>query len=463
MTESNAKDHSLLENRDDHKQKADNVGKQTLSGNKNNDKLLASSIQGKLRQESPLPDQTCIYRVPHKLFRHNEEAFVPSLVSIGPYHHGEKKLQAMEEMKLWYLRSLIERIPNQNPSLETFVSTIRSMEQFCRDCYDKKFDDLSSDRFVEMMVVDGCFIIELFRRHNLGYRHHDPILKTPWMLSTIRDDLLLLENQLPWKVAACLFELTEEENEALRYLAARFFGNVFRISMPVENISSERHLLDIARGAALGPVDPRNRRNFYHPIPSVTELLEIGVDFERRESTQTEIVVDFERRESTQTDHLLGITFETGLMRIPPLCIGENGERFVRNLIAYELCAPKHTNYYVTSYAKLFSCLIKSTKDAEFLMAKGIILTPLSKEDIACFFTRVCKDIEIEDDLLYFGALAVSVEKYCRRRWLRSWLTMIKRDYLYNPSSIWSVSSGVVVILILTITQTIYTVLSYYK
>ncbi|PQQ07182.1 UPF0481 protein [Prunus yedoensis var. nudiflora] len=168
MTESNAKDHSLLENRDDHKEKADNVGKQTLSGNKNNDKLLASSIQGKLRQESPLPDQTCIYRVPHKLFRHNEEAFVPSLVSIGPYHHGEKKLQAMEEMKLWYLRSLIERIPNQNPSLETFVSTIRSMEQFCRDCYDEKFDDLSSDRFVEMMVVDGCFIIELFRRHNLG-------------------------------------------------------------------------------------------------------------------------------------------------------------------------------------------------------------------------------------------------------------------------------------------------------
>ncbi|ONI17383.1 hypothetical protein PRUPE_3G155700, partial [Prunus persica] len=301
--------------------------------------------------ESPLADQTCIYRVPHKLFRHNEEAFVPSLVSIGPYHHGEKKLQAMEEMKLWYLHCLIERKPNQNTSLEKFVTEIRSMEQFCRDCYEEKFDHMSSNIFVEMMVVDGCFIIELFRKNLLRFWDH--------------------------------------------------------------------------------------------------ALLEIGVDFECR----IEIM----------KPDLLDITLENGVMRIPSLSIGENGECFLRNLIAYEQCAPKHAKCYATSYAKLFSCLIKSTKDAEFLMEKGIIQTQLSKEDIACFFTRVCKDIEIEGDFLYFGDLASSVGKYCKRRWLRSWLTMIKRDYLYNPSSIWSVSSGVGVILILTITQTIYTVLSYYK
>ncbi|VVA36651.1 PREDICTED: UPF0481 [Prunus dulcis] len=448
MTESNAKDHSVMENRHDHKEKADNVGKQTLNGNKNNDKLLASSIQGKLRKESPLPDQTCIYRVPHKLFRHNEEAFVPSLVSIGPYHHGEKKLQAMEEMKLWYLHGLIERKPNQNTSLEKFVTEIRSMEQFCRDCYDEKFDHMSSDIFVEMMVVDGCFIIELFRK-NSRFLDDCPILNTAWMLSTITNDLLLLENQIPWKVAACLFDLTGEENENLHYVALLFFGNVFgNFSHPKEHISSERHFLDIARGAALG--QPSREDNcFGHSIPSVTELLEIGVDFKCR-------------IEMMKSD-LLDITLENGVMRIPSLSIGDNGECFLRNLIAYEQCAANYADCYATSYAKLFSCLIKSTKDAEFLMEKGIMKTQLSKEDIACFFTRVCKDIEIEGDSLYFGDLAGSVEMYCERRWLRSWLTMIKRDYLYNPSSIWSVSSGVVVILILTITQTIYTVLSYYK
>lgn len=195
---------------------------------------------------------------------------------------------------------------------------------------------------------------------------------------------------------------------------------------------------------------PSGEDNYFgHSIPSVTALLEIGVDFECR----IEIM----------KPDLLDITLENGVMRIPSLSIGENGECFLRNLIAYEQCAPKHAKCYATSYAKLFSCLIKSTKDAEFLMEKGIIQTQLSKEDIACFFTRVCKDIEIEGDFLYFGDLASSVEMYCERRWLRSWLTMIKRDYLYNPSSIWSVSSGVVVILILSITQTIYTVLSYYK
>ncbi|KAM0960469.1 hypothetical protein ACFX2I_025410 [Malus domestica] len=55
--------------------------------------------------------------------------------------------------------------------------------------------------------------------------------------------------------------------------------------------------------------------------------------------------------------------------------------------------------------------------------------------------------------------LANDVDRYYDRHWLAG----IKRDYLYNPSSIWSVSNAVVIVLILTIIQTVYSVLAYYK
>jgi hypothetical protein len=68
---------------------------------------VTSSIQGKLCQKSPIPSKCSIFRVPDRLRRYNEKAFEPELVSIGPFHHGKEKLQAMEKIKLWYLHCLL--------------------------------------------------------------------------------------------------------------------------------------------------------------------------------------------------------------------------------------------------------------------------------------------------------------------------------------------------------------------
>ncbi|KAK6927480.1 Protein of unknown function DUF247, plant [Dillenia turbinata] len=40
-----------------------------------------------------------LYRVPKKLVQSRVKAYTPRLVSIGPYHHGEKSFCAMEEQK----------------------------------------------------------------------------------------------------------------------------------------------------------------------------------------------------------------------------------------------------------------------------------------------------------------------------------------------------------------------------
>ncbi|KAM1275681.1 hypothetical protein ACFX13_026070 [Malus domestica] len=460
------KDHSVIQVREEGERREieiSDVGNQTLSGNETNkDELLASLIEKKLPQEFPKPDPTCIFRVPNKLGRDNENVFVPQVVPIGPYHHGGKKFEAMEQIKLWNLQCLLKRQPTPETCLVKFVEEIRSKEEFLRNCYDEKLGDhLSSDQFVEMMVVDGCFILELIRKDN-PISIYDDVFSMPEMLSIVKNDLFLLENQLPWKVLDCLFNLTKESGEISLYRQTLpLIGGVmpnwmitdYQIVVSIVDKEREtwqfRHLLDNAGDFLVGSLsrnkDRPRRYGFWDPIPSVTHLEEIGVKFQ---------LASFETE-------LLGITFnrEKGVMEIPRMIIGANTECVLRNLIAYERCSMKP--HYILSYAMLLNQLIKSTKDLDSLVQKGIVLTNLSKEDTVSLFNRLCNDTA--SILFVYSQLALDVYFYNRDRWLRRWLAGIKRNYLYNPSSIWLVSNAVIIILILTVMQTLYSVLAYYK
>jgi hypothetical protein len=88
---------------------------------------VVSSIRGKLCQKSPIPSCS-IFRVPNKLRRHNEKAFEPELISIGPFHHGKEKLQPMQKIKLWYLHCFLNRAPTKETNLECFVPPEREKE-----------------------------------------------------------------------------------------------------------------------------------------------------------------------------------------------------------------------------------------------------------------------------------------------------------------------------------------------
>ncbi|KAF5465133.1 hypothetical protein F2P56_015164 [Juglans regia] len=64
-----------------------------------------------------------------------------------------------------------------------------------------------------MILLDGCFIIELFRKSEIYKKtrqeEYDPIFQTEWMVSTIARDLLLFENQLPLFILSKLFGMNE--------------------------------------------------------------------------------------------------------------------------------------------------------------------------------------------------------------------------------------------------------------
>ncbi|XP_016647181.1 PREDICTED: UPF0481 protein At3g47200-like [Prunus mume] len=59
--------------------------------------------------QSPLPPESCIFKVPEALRRHNPKAYEPHVVSIGPFHRrrDHEKLQRRETVKQCFLATAL--------------------------------------------------------------------------------------------------------------------------------------------------------------------------------------------------------------------------------------------------------------------------------------------------------------------------------------------------------------------
>ncbi|KAB1217347.1 hypothetical protein CJ030_MR4G020974 [Morella rubra] len=416
------------------------------------DESMVSSMQQKLRKKSPTSSHCSIFRVHKRLRKPNEKVFTPQLVSIGPFHHGTKELQPMEEIKQWYLHGLLNRRPTKETSLECFVEVIGSVEEGCRECYSENFSSCTREKFIEMMVVDGCFTIEFFCKvmEAVLREKEDPVFTTSWMVWEIVSDLLLLENQLPLCVLDLLFNLTktnDDEGDSLLNLVA-FSFNLYALPMTRDcpdlrktPYSDHKHLLDFLRNYLLCFRGiQRVPHETWDPIPSVTELLQAGVKFKTGDA-----------------NNLLDVTFKDGVMIIPQVTIRENTESLFRNLIAFEQFDPS-TSYEFTSFAVLLDNLINSSSDIVFLRQQGILQIFSRTEDTEHLINRLCKDKWFF--VSSYAKLHKEVNAYYNRRRHR-WQAILKRDYFNNP---WTSMSVVAASLILglTLLQTMYTVLSYY-
>ena len=128
-----------------------------------------------------------IFRTPHHISQSRKNLFEPSVISIGPFHHGKKHLRAMEEQKRRFLRDFLSR--EDSISLDLCISEMKFLETRTRRCYSEPFNYLDSNAFVKMMLLDGCFVIEYFLKkmaHNWN-----SIIEVGWNFHFIRYDLLL--------------------------------------------------------------------------------------------------------------------------------------------------------------------------------------------------------------------------------------------------------------------------------
>uniref|UniRef100_A0A6N2MTL1 Uncharacterized protein n=1 Tax=Salix viminalis TaxID=40686 RepID=A0A6N2MTL1_SALVM len=168
---------------------------------------MTGNIVARLQNKMELTSQQdmtecCICRVPNSFRNVNSEAYTPQLISIGPLHRGDGRLKDMEEQKLRYFKEFAERYGMDQKKIKDLVICIQEKEAYIRACYSENFNEIESSDFIEMILLDAVFIIEFLKDSNDG---HSPNLK-PWMIFDIREDLMLLENQLPFFIIEEIYD-----------------------------------------------------------------------------------------------------------------------------------------------------------------------------------------------------------------------------------------------------------------
>ncbi|KAF9613201.1 hypothetical protein IFM89_006302 [Coptis chinensis] len=414
------------------------------------DDYLATTIDDMIQNPPPFQSNCCIYKVPQRLRSVNEEAYTPEVVSIGPLHYGKAKLQPMEAQKQRYLKSFLSR--NRNIKLKDCVKHLRTLETEARTYYNElQFSrNFESDEFVQMMLLDGCFIFEVFLINTEEKTKSDPIFMSKSLFGSVYHDLLLLENQLPYFVLEHLFNLINGPNKkctqsSLLDLTVHNFSLVWKMAQ-IDSRSSRhqiKHFLDLLLSCYTPPESKKSAANTEKLIflPSATELRASGVKFKKRQSKR-----------------FLDIVFTNGVLKIPTLHVYESTEYRWRNLVAMEQGNGGNTSY-VTDYVILMDFLINTPEDVTLLQSSGIIVNWLgSKEDVCQMFNRLGKGVITDSEPSHYYSLVQDVNLYCRKQW-HVWNRILKTDYLDNPWTIISLAAAVL-LLICTSIQAVCSIIS---
>ncbi|XXG72292.1 hypothetical protein AAC387_Pa07g1425 [Persea americana] len=384
-----------------------------------------------------------IHRVPDRLRQHNDKAYVPQIISIGPFHYKRRKaqLQVMEEHKWRYLHDILSR--NREGSLEQYLVAVKELEERARDCYSEVIT-LDSNSFVEMMVLDGCFIIELFRKY-LIEDFNDVIFRFDWLIKAVIADLIMLENQIPFFILQCLFDLIDGTcpSPLLVERAFNFFCmlNLSRMTRIKRSTIQIQHLLHLVYTYDILFPDEGCSGKELVLIPCASKLEKRGIKFR-------------ERVDIIGTGNFLDIKFQDGVIEIPPMLVLENSNIRFLNLIAFEQCYC-HCQKYITSWFAFMDCLIKTSKDVEILRRRGIIIDGLgSEERVAALFNNMGRELSLPYNNFYFSGVCKEINQYNERAWPKLRASLVD-DYFKSPWSI-TIFFAALLLLLLLITQTFF-------
>ncbi|XP_007035784.2 PREDICTED: UPF0481 protein At3g47200 [Theobroma cacao] len=375
---------------------------------------------------------SCICRVSKKLLEKNENQYIPQTISIGPFHQGKNNLKTMEEHKWRYLYSLLNRKPHLEPTLDKCVKTLRELEHKARLFYeDHEQIKLSSNEFVELMLVDAGFLIELFLKYAIKglKRRGDYVFNTSGLLYELRCEMLLLENQIPYFILQRLFEIVpipEQCKLSLTELAFRFFRNMIPGDhrLHLAKFGQEgNHLLDLIRYCFL-PTFPRvkakqgGQRGLPH---KATGLKAAGIKLKK-----------------VTTEDLLDIKFVRGVLEIPPVEVHQYTERLFRNLIAFEQSRSDQSTPHISSYVLLMKSLLQDEKDAKLLKRNQILANydVIDRKQVSTLFLRLGEEMYVMENVndFYYDGLCEQVKDYKKGSWQRRWnWKPTERRYLQHP------------------------------
>ncbi|KAF3961332.1 hypothetical protein CMV_014042 [Castanea mollissima] len=370
-------------------------------------KLKEAQVKGKNRWTTKPKIQKVLLLRDHK---HFEKYCEPRVVSIGPIHHGKPKYRLSEEYKLTLAENFIEE--SGKTGKELYMVIKNNIDQLRKFFDEEVIHNYNDEALSWMLFVDGCATLKFIDSvvHNNVKRFQ---IKNG-QVAFVQQDLFLLENQLPYRILDDLIK-NSKEGKKLRESVQRFI----------------------------------DKQKDWNSFRNVQELKAVGIHLK-----------------SSNDNCLRNITFIKkgnfygGTLSLPPIIVDDStGPKFF-NLIAYEMCPDFENDYGVTSYISFLDSLIDEAKDVIDLRKEGILRNLLgSDEEVALVFNEIGTDLVPNPEI--YRDVRSNIQKYHEKKRM-TYINEVIHNHFSSPWTVVAFTAALFA-LILSIAQTVYSILAYYQ
>ncbi|XP_072961056.1 UPF0481 protein At3g47200-like [Typha angustifolia] len=386
--------------------------------------------------------QKKLEKVPELLRKNKERGkpFDPVSVAIGPYHHFDEHLAGMEDHKKAATYDFT------GTQMDVFCHKVAGVAQEAKRMYLDVPPEMSESDFTLMLFFDGFFVLHFIDKfvnksneQRMSRHLHGFILR----------DMFLLENQIPYIVLDALMSVRKVDID-------KFLNQIMGIGAIGNDVASRpqgrAHLLAHLREKHLGQKIDNDVRlcwvedNSWLSFRSAKKLSAAGIKL--CQSGRPDMrSVRFE-------PHYFG-----GKLMLPWMVVDDLTRSRLLNMVAFEMCTRVRSDYGITSFVWLLDFLIDHADDVKELCEKGIFFNALgSDEQVADLFNEIASDL-VPDQQAYNHVLkqiACHTKKNIRNE-IYKWTHQLIDTHFSSP---WTAISLVaaVVLLVLTVVQTIFTI-----
>ncbi|KAM3288676.1 hypothetical protein P3S67_022106 [Capsicum chacoense] len=375
-----------------------------------------------------------IQKVP-KMHREIEAnvSYDPLVVSIGPFHHGKPELQLTEKRKELLAiqfadqnstkerpEGVLKWLPTTSVSIDVLYKKVKNIVPSVRECYDDEvIKKYSHEEFAQMMLLDGCFILQYF--HCIVTGNYEELKMKSHDIAFIHRDLFLLENQLPFEVLQVLMSCKFKNNEGMgmikKFISSahtkptqphgfiqsinKFFLDICKVMKFFRKICGGEessltkqesmksllpaHLLELLKTHLIDPKAFSEGGCYltgeWCSYSSAIELRRAGIHFRPGKSHRLSDV-------KFTSFHC------SGQLTLPPITIDDSTKSEFLNLVAYEACPNTPDDFAFTSYLSFVDSLVDQPEDVKELRSKGILLNFLgSDQEVADLFNEIARDL----------------------------------------------------------------------
>ncbi|KAL5539163.1 hypothetical protein UlMin_046035 [Ulmus minor] len=387
-----------------------------------------------------------------------EKYYEPRWISIGPIHHGKPNLQLAEKCKLTWTATFIA---DNKLETKTVYQKIKEKIAELKKCFDQEVIEKYDDNTLSLMLfVDGCSILQLVDSCNAN----DPEKMKKINMKTdqaafAQQDLLLLENQIPFQVLKLLMEHLKDIKSSME----EFILWNFDASLKNNFKENPNHLLDLLRSALVPEQKKEHKNNTNAVTPPDSQQSSANPHIDRRDNNRFKLIIigwinklfpkpgqqsfrgagelkkagiNFKRSEKFHLGDAvkfssLGLA---GWLELPRLIVDDSMAPKFLNLIAYEMCPDVETKYEVTAYISLLDLLIDYPNDVKELRKSHVLFNQLgSDEEVANLFNEIATDLIFNFEI--YKKVIEDMGKHYESK-MRTWMAQV---YYAHFSSPWSI------------------------